>query len=59
VNRYRSPDIDHLKSAVCDAQALHALSSDNLGETAILIVDEDATRARPVDELAQLAAVSA
>lgn len=50
VNRYRFPDIDHLKSAVWDAQALHALFCDNLGETATLIVDEEATRARLVDE---------
>lgn len=58
VNRYRSPEIGHLKSAVRDAQALNALFTDNLGETANLIVDEDATRGRLVDELTQLAAVS-
>lgn len=57
-NRYQSPDIDHLKSAVRDAQALHALFTDNLGETATLIVDEEATRAQLVDELTQLATVS-
>jgi helicase len=56
VNRYRSPDIDHLKSAVRDAQALHALFSDNIGQAATLLVDKQATRARLVDELTRLGA---
>ncbi|MFL6125418.1 DEAD/DEAH box helicase [Actinophytocola sp.] len=58
VNRYQSPLIAHLKSAVRDAQALHALFSDNLGGTAAVVADEDATRARLVDELTRLAADS-
>src|SRR5689334_21550520 len=58
MNRYRSPDIDHLKSAVRDAQALRALFCDNLGETATLIVDEEATRVRLMDEIAELSSVS-
>jgi helicase len=58
VNRYQSALISHLKSAVRDAQALHALFSDNLGGTAEVVADEDATRARLVAELTRLAADS-
>lgn len=58
MNRYQSPQIAHLKSAVRDAQALHALFSDNLGGATSLLTDEDATRARLVDELTRLASES-
>src|SRR6266511_1010664 len=58
VNRYRSPAISNLAAAVRDAAALQALLSDNLGDGAALLTDEDATRSRLVDELTQLATVS-
>ena len=58
VNRYASTDIDNLASAVRDASALHALFSDNLGDTCRLITDSDATTARLRAELHELQTAS-
>ena len=58
VNRYASKDIDNLASAVRDASALHALFSDNLGDTCRLITDSDATTARLRAELRELQTTS-
>ena len=58
VNRYDSPDIDFLASAVHDATALHALFADNLGTDCRLITDEDATTARLRSELQNLQTAS-
>jgi replicative superfamily II helicase len=58
VNRYDSPDIDFLASAVRDATALHALFTDNLGTDCRLITDEDATTARLRSELENLQTAS-
>ena len=58
VNRYASTDIDNLASAVRDASALHALYSDNLGDTCRLITDSDATTARLRAELRELQTTS-
>jgi helicase len=58
VNRYTSDDINNLASAVRDASALHALFSDNLGDTCRLITDADATTARLRDELRALQTAS-
>lgn len=58
VNRYASKDIDNLASAVRDASALHALFSDNLGDTCRLITDSDATTARLRAELRELQTAS-
>ena len=58
VNRYASADI--AQSGVCgsDASALHALFSDNLGDTCRLITDSDATTARLRAELLELQTAS-
>lgn len=45
INRYHSDKIQHLASATRDAMALHALFSDNLGETGICLTDTEATGA--------------
>src|SRR5687767_12029891 len=54
INRYQSPDVDNLASAVRDAKGMHALFSDNLGGDCKLITDSDATSQRFRDELLQL-----
>lgn len=46
INHYLSYEIDNLASAVRDAQALHALFTDNLGGTTALLADDQATTAR-------------
>jgi len=43
IDRYADRSIAELASAVRDAEALHALFSDNLGPGAELLVDEHAT----------------
>jgi replicative superfamily II helicase len=58
VNRYASKDINNLASAVRDASALHALFSDNLGDTCHLITDSDATTAHFRAELRELQTAS-
>src|SRR5258705_12342930 len=58
INRYQSPDISNLASAVRDATALQALFADNLGEDCALITDRDATSERLRTELAILASSS-
>ncbi len=45
IDRYASPRINWLSCARRDAVALHALFSDNLGDGARLLVDEQATKA--------------
>lgn len=55
INRYRSIDVRNLASAVRDAQALHALFTDNLGGDTTLVTDADATTTRLRDELVRLA----
>jgi helicase len=46
INQYQSYEISNLASAVRDAQALHALFTDNLGGTTTLLTDDQATTAR-------------
>jgi replicative superfamily II helicase len=46
INQYQSDEIGNLASAVRDAQALHALFTDNLGGTTTLLTDDQATTAR-------------
>ncbi|GAA0734291.1 caspase family protein [Dactylosporangium roseum] len=43
IDRCRSEKINHLASATRDAVALHAIFSDNLGESGALLTDADAT----------------
>ena len=55
INRYRSKSVRRLASAVRDAKALHAVFSDNLGDTdTTLLVDRDATRDAVVAALVEL-----
>lgn len=54
VNRYASPSIPNLASAVRDASALHALFTDNLGDDCRLVTDEDVTADRFRRELREL-----
>ncbi|MFG1879306.1 DEAD/DEAH box helicase [Sphaerisporangium sp. NPDC049003] len=55
INRYRSKSVRRLASASRDAKALHALFSDNLGDTdTALLVDRDATRDAVVAALVEL-----
>ncbi|GAA1807934.1 DEAD/DEAH box helicase [Actinomadura chokoriensis] len=55
INRYRSKSVRRLASASRDAKALHALFSDNLGDTdTTLLVDRDATCAAVVAALTEL-----
>jgi replicative superfamily II helicase len=54
VDRYASPDVHNLASAVRDATALHALFTDNLGTDCRLVTDEDATVDRFRRELRDL-----
>lgn len=58
VDRYRSPDIGFLSSAVRDATALHALFADGFGGEPVLLADADATKISIVAELQRLASVS-
>jgi helicase len=58
IDRYRSPGINWLSSAVRDATALHALFTDNFAGNAVLLTDDAATRKGLHDELAHLAKVS-
>lgn len=58
VDRYESSDIGNLASAVRDAQALHALFSDNTGGEHVLLADEQATAARLRHELIELQSTS-
>lgn len=44
IDRYASPYINWLSCARCDATALHALFSDTLGDGAVLLTDEAATK---------------
>lgn len=55
LNRYKSIYVRNLASAVRDAQALHALFTDNLGGDTTLITDADATSDRLRAELVRLA----
>src|SRR5690349_24975616 len=60
INRYRSRSVQRLASAGRDAKALHAVFSDNLGDTSTtLLVDREATRDAVVGALVELRARSA
>jgi helicase len=55
INQYRSRSVRRLASAGRDAKALHAVFSDNLGDTdTTLLVDRDATRDAVVAALVEL-----
>jgi len=58
INRYQSPIISNLASAVRDATALDALFSDNLGGQCTLVTNSDATISCIRQELTRLAASS-
>ncbi|WP_330266265.1 DEAD/DEAH box helicase [Streptomyces griseorubiginosus] len=59
INRYQSPYISNLASAVRDATALNALFADNLGEAdCTLVADADATLERTRAELVSLRTTS-
>lgn len=58
VDRYQSPDIGFLSSAVRDATALHSLFADGFGGDPVLLADADATKDNIVAELQRLANVS-
>ncbi|CBG70025.1 putative helicase [Streptomyces scabiei 87.22] len=59
INRYQSPYISNLASAVRDAAALSALFADNLGEEdCTLVTDTDATLERTRAELVSLRTAS-
>src|SRR5579884_594538 len=58
VDRYWSPDIGFLSSAVRDATALYALFADGFGGEPVLLADADATKNNIVAELQRLANVS-
>lgn len=55
IDRYASPEVQELSCAKKDAEALHALFSDTLGEGAELLVDEKATRVAIEERFEQLA----
>ena len=55
INRFASPRVPNLASAVRDADALHALFADNLGGINVKLADEAATRDRLISELDTLA----
>lgn len=55
IDRYRSPLVDELDCARRDATALEALFADTLGGTSRLLLDEEATAAGIMAELAELA----
>ncbi len=54
INRYQARSVRRLASAVCDATALQAIFSDNLGGTSTLLVDAAATRSAIVTALDDL-----
>ncbi|MFB4285506.1 DEAD/DEAH box helicase [Nonomuraea sp. MTCD27] len=55
INRYRSKSVRRLASAARDAKALHAVFSDNLGDSnTTLLADRDATRDAVVAALVDL-----
>jgi helicase len=54
IDRYASPDVNELSCARRDAIALESLFRDNLGGSSVLLVDEEATRARIEAEFAAL-----
>lgn len=56
IDRYASNRINELSCAKRDAVALHALFSDTLGDGAVLLTDEQATRAAIEEQFTQLAA---
>lgn len=58
IDRYQSPDIAFLSSAVRDATALHALFADGFGDEPVLLTDADATKNKIVAELQRLENVS-
>lgn len=58
INRYESGYVQNLASAVRDAQALHALFTDNLGGDTLLLTDSQATTPRIREELRRLASTS-
>ncbi|WP_051030174.1 DEAD/DEAH box helicase [Nocardia takedensis] len=58
VDRYQAADIGFLTSAVRDATALRALFADGFQADPALLTDSGATRAKIIEELQQLAAVS-
>ncbi|MGH3550541.1 MAG: caspase family protein [Pseudonocardiaceae bacterium] len=58
IDRYQSPDIGFLSSAVCDATALHTLFADGFGGEPVILADADATKHDIVSELQRLANVS-
>jgi helicase len=55
IDRYQSSDIDELVCAARDAIALHALFSDTLGGSSVILMDADATRERIAAEFQALA----
>jgi hypothetical protein len=60
INRYRSKSVRRLASAARDAKALHAVFTDNLGDTdTTLLVDHAATRQAVLDALTELRTRSA
>jgi helicase len=59
INKYQSPDIDNLASAVRDAIGLHALFTDNVGGASVVLTDADATLDRLRAELVNLQQSSA
>lgn len=58
IDRYASADVNELSCAKRDAVALEALFTDTLGGKSVLLVDQDATRARIEAEFATLAQCS-
>lgn len=54
IDRYESQDVNWLNCATRDAKALHALFSDTLGDTAQLLLDEQATRQAIEEQFNQL-----
>lgn len=58
IDRYESNEFLHLTSATRDALALHALFSDNLGETGICLTDAEATGAAIRKCLGELGSLS-
>jgi helicase len=51
IDRYRSPGINWLSSAVRDATALHSLFTDSFSGDTILLTDDAATKKGLRDEL--------
>ena len=59
VDHYASADVNWLQCAVRDATALHALFADTLGGGAVLLRDEEATRAAVEQAFVRLQSTSA